>query len=244
VIAVALVPVLEWFERRRVPSTLAALTCVILFLAAANLAIAAILLPAVEWFTLLPERIGRVKTALAPVLDLYTNLERFIDRTLSSSGRRRGRRRARCGWRCPTVRWTLSRPPRPTAAIQAFFALLVIFFFLSGWTRMRKHAIVGRASFTGAMTTARVISQVVTATSTYLGTITVINLALGLLTAAVVYAIGMPTPLMWGGIVAVLNYVPYLGPIAAAVLLGLGGLMTFADPGRRCCRRRRSPRCT
>ena len=35
---------------------------------------------------------------------------------------------------------------------------------------------------------------------------------------------------MWGGIVAVLNYIPYLGPIAAALLLVLGGLMTFVDP--------------
>ena len=34
---------------------------------------------------------------------------------------------------------------------------------------------------------------------------------------------------MWGGIVALLNYVPYLGPILAAFLLALGGLMTFAD---------------
>ena len=34
---------------------------------------------------------------------------------------------------------------------------------------------------------------------------------------------------MWGGIVAVLNYIPYLGPIVAAALLFLGGLMVFAD---------------
>jgi predicted PurR-regulated permease PerM len=34
---------------------------------------------------------------------------------------------------------------------------------------------------------------------------------------------------MWGGIVAVLNYIPYLGPIASALLLGVGGLMTFPD---------------
>ena len=40
---------------------------------------------------------------------------------------------------------------------------------------------------------------------------------------------GMPFPLMWGGIVALLNYVPYFGPIAAAMLLALGGLMTFHD---------------
>jgi predicted PurR-regulated permease PerM len=40
----------------------------------------------------------------------------------------------------------------------------------------------------------------------------------------------MPTPLMWGGIAAVLNYIPYLGPIASALLLALGGLMTFNEP--------------
>ena len=34
---------------------------------------------------------------------------------------------------------------------------------------------------------------------------------------------------MWGGIVAVANYIPYLGPIVCALLLFVGGLMTFAD---------------
>ena len=34
---------------------------------------------------------------------------------------------------------------------------------------------------------------------------------------------------MWGGIVALLNYVPYFGPIVAALLLAIGGLMTFND---------------
>ena len=34
---------------------------------------------------------------------------------------------------------------------------------------------------------------------------------------------------MWGGIVAVANYIPYLGPIVCALLLFAGGLMTFPD---------------
>src|SRR5688572_24822956 len=59
VIAIALVPLLEWFERRRVPSALSALLCVVLFIAVANIAVMAIVLPATEWFRLLPERIGR-----------------------------------------------------------------------------------------------------------------------------------------------------------------------------------------
>jgi predicted PurR-regulated permease PerM len=111
-----------------------------------------------------------------------------------------------------------------------FFALLVIFFFLAGWTRMRKQTITTRSSFDGAMTTARVIQQVVDATSTYLGTITLVNVTMGAFVALILWMLGMPTPLMWGGIVAVLNYIPYLGPIASVLLLGLGGLMAFADP--------------
>ena len=73
----------------------------------------------------------------------------------------------------------------PHLLIQLFFALLVIFFFLAGWTAMRKKTIVSRGSFEGALTTARVIQQVVDATSTYLGTITLINIGLGALTALV-----------------------------------------------------------
>jgi predicted PurR-regulated permease PerM len=119
----------------------------------------------------------------------------------------------------------------PHALIQMFFATLVIFFFLAGWTRMRRRTITTRSSFDGAMTTARVIQQVVDATSTYLGTITIVNVTMGLIVALILWLLEMPTPLMWGGIIAVLNFIPYLGPIASVLLLALGGLMAFTDPG-------------
>src|SRR5688500_13112441 len=56
VIAIALVPMLEWLERRRVPSALAALMCIVLFLAVANIAVAAMVFPATAGFPQLPER--------------------------------------------------------------------------------------------------------------------------------------------------------------------------------------------
>src|SRR5213080_5036353 len=74
VVAVALVPLLEWFERRGVPSRLSAGLCVIIFLAAAIFAIGSIVTPATIWVELVPQRIGKVKTALQPVLDLYQSL--------------------------------------------------------------------------------------------------------------------------------------------------------------------------
>ena len=204
--------------------------CVVIFLMIAVFAIASIVLPAIDWVALIPPRIDRVTKALAPLLDLYSNLQKFIDRTVSQIAVDAGDSGRTVRVETPNSMLDLITASAPHAAIQLFFALLVIYFFLAGWTGMRKRTIVSRGSFEGALTTARVIQQVVAATSTYIGTITVINVALGALTALVLWGLGMDSPIMWGGIVAVLNYIPYLGPIAAALLLALGGLMTFADP--------------
>ena len=228
VVAIALVPMLEWFERRGVPSRLSAGLCVIIFLALAIFALGSIVIPATDWVAQVPQKIVKVRTTLEPVFDLYKNLDRFIDRTMSQIAVNQVQTRA-VRIETPNSMLGLLTSSAPHLLIQLFFALLVIFFFLAGWTTMRKETIVSRGSFEGALTTARVIQQVVDATSTYLGTITLINVALGAVTAAVLWWLGMPSPVMWGGIVAVLNYIPYLGPIACAMLLFVGGLMTYPD---------------
>ncbi len=228
VIAIALVPMLEWFERHGVPSKLASLLCLLVFLTLAAFAIGSIVLPALDWVTLIPERIGTVRSTLEPLLDLYKSFDRFIEGILSQVATAPDRSRM-VTIETPNSLSGLLATSAPHILIQLFFALLVIFFFLSGWTAMRKNTIVSRGSFEGALTTARVIQQVVDSTSTYIVTITVINVSLGALTALILWQLGMTSPVMWGGIVAVLNYIPYLGPIAAALLLFLGGLMVFAD---------------
>jgi predicted PurR-regulated permease PerM len=228
VVAIALVPLLEWFERRGVPSKLSSALCVVIFLALALFAIGSIVIPATDWVARIPSRIPKVREALEPVLDLYQSLDKFIDRTTSQITINQEQTRA-VRLETPNSMSSLLLSSAPHLLIQLFFALLVIFFFLAGWTTMRKKTIVSRGSFEGALTTARVIQQVVDATSTYLGTITLINVGLGALTAVALWWLGMPSPVMWGGIVAVANYIPYLGPIVCALLLLLGGLMTYPD---------------
>jgi predicted PurR-regulated permease PerM len=228
VIAITLVPMLEWFERRGVPSKMSAGLCVLIFLLLALFAVGSIVLPAIDWVALIPERIPKVRTALEPVLDLYKSFDRFVERILSQvTVAEQSNRIVRL--ETPNSLSGLLTTSAPHLLIQLFFALLVIFFFLAGWTSMRKQTIVSRGSFEGALTTARVIQQVVDATSIYIGTITLINVTLGALTAAMLWQLGMDSPIMWGGIVAVLNFIPYLGPIGSAMLLFFGGLMTFPD---------------
>ncbi|GLR48643.1 AI-2E family transporter [Sphingomonas astaxanthinifaciens] len=231
VIAIALVPLLQWFERRGLPAALSALSCVLVFLAVTAFALLSIVIPATDWVMLLPQRIGRVKEALGPLLKIYEDLQRFADRIIKQlpSGDSAGGGQT-VKLETPNSISDLLTNSAPHALIQMFFALLLIYFFLAGWTAMRKSTITSRGSFEGALTTARVIQQTVTATSTYIGTISLINVTLGALLALIVWAVGMDSPLMWGGIVAVLNFIPYLGPIAAAALLALGGLISFGGP--------------
>ncbi len=229
VIAIALVPILEWLERRRVPSAVAALMCVLLFLIVANVALAAIIVPATDFFRLLPSRIGRIQDNLAPLLDLYSSLERYVNKALRQVATTPIRQPQTAAVSPPSSILELAATSAPGLIVQFLFGVLVVFFVLSGWTRMRRETIRGRTSFDGAMATARVIQEVVDDVSAYLGTITIINLALGGAVAGALSLFGMPYPLMWGGIVALLNYIPYFGPVIGALLLAVGGLMTFSD---------------
>jgi predicted PurR-regulated permease PerM len=225
-----LVPLLEWFERRGIPSKPSAGLCVIIFLMLAFFAIGSILIPAADWVAQVPTKITKVRSALEPVIRLYKHLDRWIERATSQIAISPAPQvRTVAVENNPHSMLGLLTTSAPHLIIQLFFALLVIFFFLAGWTAMRKKTIVSRGSFEGALTTARVIQEVVDATSTYLGTITLINIGLGTLTAGALWLLGMPSPIMWGGIVAVANYIPYLGPIASALLLFTGGLMTYPD---------------
>ena len=211
VVAIALVPLLEWFERRGIPSKLSAGLCVVIFLRLALFAIGSIVVPASDWVAQVPSKIPKVRATLEPVLDLYKNLDKFIDRTASQIAITQEQTRA-VRIETPNSMSSLLISSAPHLLIQLFFALLVIFFFLAGWTTMRKKTIVSRGSFEGALTTARVIQQVVDATSTYLGTITLINIGLGALTALALWWLGMPSPVMWGGIVAVAQLHPLPWP--------------------------------
>ncbi|MFM6853496.1 MAG: AI-2E family transporter [Sphingopyxis sp.] len=231
VIAIAMVPMLEWMERRGLPSALAALSCVLMFIALINSALALIVLPASGWFIQLPGKLPQIRETLSPIIDFYANLQRFVNDALQAFATNTAAQAQAVSLETPTSLMDYLSTSAPAAAIQTFFAILLIYFVLAGWTTMRRSTIRSRGSFDSAMQTARIIQNVVDSTSAYLATIMVINVGLGLAVAALLWLLGMPSPLMWGGIVALCNFVPYVGPFIAAGLLAMGGLMTFDSVG-------------
>lgn len=58
----------------------------------------------------------------------------------------------------------------------------------------------------------------------------VINVATGLSTGLALWWLGMPNPTLWAVLVAVLNFVPYIGPLILVAMLGVAGGATFDTP--------------
>ena len=65
----------------------------------------------------------------------------------------------------------------------------------------------------------------------YLGTQAMINTGVGIATTLALMAIGFPSPILWGVIIAVLGFIPYLGPLVYVALLLLAGTITYTTFG-------------
>jgi len=67
--------------------------------------------------------------------------------------------------------------------------------------------------------------------SRYLLTITAINACLGLAVGTAVGLLGLRNPVMWGVMVALLNFVPYLGALTGIVCMTVGAVLSFDSLG-------------
>jgi predicted PurR-regulated permease PerM len=100
------------------------------------------------------------------------------------------------------------------AGLALFVALLVLFMLLEReHLRDRLLGIVGHGHL--ARTT-KAIDEAGSRVSRQLLLQTVVNLIYGSIAAAGLWLFGVPYPLFWGAIGAVLRFIPYLGPLSAA----------------------------
>jgi predicted PurR-regulated permease PerM len=67
--------------------------------------------------------------------------------------------------------------------------------------------------------------------SMFLFTITVINTCFGCLIGLAMWCIGMPNPVLWGFVAALLNFIPYFGPLSGVMILLVSGQVAFDSVG-------------
>ncbi len=225
IVSVVLVPALSWLMRRGVPAMPAALAALLGFVAVAFGIFSSIIIPALAFIQLLPTRLHQIRANLKPLLKGYAVAQHAIDQVNHLLGIR------------SSVSGLASEVPgfvlgfvssAPLALIQILFTLLLAFFFLNTYASVRSHATLDHTR--RSLGVSRLLRDVVRNTAAYFFTITLVNFGLGAALSLVAWGFGLPTPLMWGGLAALFNFLPYVGPLAVAVLLLIGGLVTFAAP--------------
>lgn len=68
--------------------------------------------------------------------------------------------------------------------------------------------------------------------SAYLGTYAIINLGVALIVSLIMMILGVPSPLLWGVVAGIFNFIPYLGPAATFGIISLVSLLSFDSLGR------------
>ena len=76
-----------------------------------------------------------------------------------------------------------------------------------------------------------ILHEIESHVSKYLLTITLINIGLGAAVGTTVGFLGLQNPLMWGVMVAVLNFVPYLGALAGIICMTIGAVLSYDSLG-------------
>jgi predicted PurR-regulated permease PerM len=79
--------------------------------------------------------------------------------------------------------------------------------------------------------TAHILRDIEKRVSAYLATVTVINIGVGIVTALVMWALGLPSPALWGALATLLNFAPYIGPAVMVTIMAAVGLTTFHTIG-------------
>lgn len=105
--------------------------------------------------------------------------------------------------------------------------VLLLFFLLASGDVFMRRLVEILPSFRDKKQAVAISHEVESNISAYLVTITVMNALVGTATTLVMWAIGLPDPLLWGVLAFVLNYVLILGPLTGVCLFFLVGLLTF-----------------
>lgn len=114
-----------------------------------------------------------------------------------------------------------------TFITQAGFVFILAYFLLITREEFRVKFIAFQPTLRERVRAARVFRDVSRRVSGYIVTFSIINMFVGIGTGIACWQLGLPEPLMWGGLAALFNFIPFLGPVITMALLGLAGLATF-----------------
>lgn len=117
-----------------------------------------------------------------------------------------------------------------TTLSRFLITMIVLFFLLVAGDRLL-NGFIGALPEEDHRDRARTIAEKIESNITaYLLTITAMNTAVGVATGLMAWACGLESPLLWGALAFVLNYVPVLGPLVMLVIMFAAGVLSLSWP--------------
>ncbi len=129
--------------------------------------------------------------------------------------------------------WALiSSTPRMLAFVVV--VVLLCFSFLVYGEGLQRQAIAQTSDLKRKALTIDILRTIESEVSTYVLTVCAINTTLGLVLATALWWLGLDfsDALLWGMLAALLNFVPYVGPLSGVIALALVGVVAFDQPGK------------
>jgi predicted PurR-regulated permease PerM len=225
VIGMTLAPVIKWVGRHGVSSWITGPVLVLLLLGVIAAGITLVAAPMSEWIARAPEIGATVRQKLYVLDQPLAALRALQDALLPADGD------------AVKVSPINSNVVMPLVALltpaigQIVIFVGVLTFYLIGQSELRNHFVRIFSRREAKLRFLRIVNEIEYNLTSYLTTVTVINVTLGIVVALGAWLFGLPNPVIFGVVATVLNYVPYIGPAAMLIILFAVGLVTFPTLG-------------
>ncbi len=220
VLSLLLNPLLRFLDRLHVPRVLGALLLVVAVLALVVGLGTAISGPAASWAAKLPDGLPRLFQRLRFLEAPLATLQHFWQRLEDFAGWQSGANSS-VGSALLTKLFTGTG----SFASGFFTTLLFLFFLLVAGEVFLQRLVEIMPRFSSKRQVVDIAKHIESDISAYLVTITVMNAAVGIATAAVMWLTGVGDPVLWGTIAFLLNFVQILGPLLGVLIFLLAGAL-------------------
>ena len=222
--AIVLAPVVERLSRFRIPEPIGAAIVMLGIVGTLVLAIEVLVIPAWDVLAELPVQ---VQNLLAELL-IWIRSFRFVSWLAPRDTADLTKHVAAQGI---TVTAALLQMAQ-SFILSAISACLLAYFLLSSGDLFLSKLVRVLPIFRDKVRAVTVVRRVQREVATYFASVSMINLGLGIGVTLLTWAFGLPMPWFWGALVALLNFIPYVGAGTSALLLLLAGMAFTASTGQ------------
>jgi predicted PurR-regulated permease PerM len=220
----------EALHRLRVPRSVSATLILFIVLGMVAGTVEFMWAPAQQWFASAPQTMKIIQRKLSPATRFVDHVEQI--RTSAEKIGTSQQPGAASGTAAPAVEANGKAPRSLVDALRGVVIstvtfIIVTLFLLAGGPPMLARMTAAFVDDLNAAHVLDVIEKVRGEVGRFYVTTALINVGVGCAIAGAMVACGMPTPLLWGTLAAVLNFVPYAGPAATLIVLTLVALVTF-----------------